>query len=281
MTLLLSFILTFSPINTDSSRLEVYKTHLNDLDNSNVENIDAALVLFDSLSVSPPDSVNDKMFEEFRDYYFKTIRYINSNNIDDSKFYQYDDKYNNPYADSLTTLLNAFGIDIFSTEGSFYADQMVGYLSKTFSGKLTEAYKEFLERRAFEMRRPFSEDAMLLVPISTVTDRMLFWEDFLKRYPDSHISSSAGFFYEHYLGILITGTDNSRVYDLNTNIFREDVIRIYKRIISEYPDRRSAQMLSGYLEEVKRNDFIFNENITEYIETNNLPSMRSMQPIAR
>mgnify|MGYP003109495843 FL=1 len=175
--LFLSFLLSFNPIQNDTSRFDLYETALANLDNSKIENLETAIVLFDSLSVDPPDLVNDKMFEAFQDYYYKTIRYINSNNIiDESIIYEYDDMYNNPYSDSLTTIFNKYGIDIFSTEGSFYADQMVGYLSKTFSDKLTDAYDEYLKRRANEMRRAFSEDAILLVSFSTVANRMFFWK---------------------------------------------------------------------------------------------------------
>lgn len=282
MILLLSFILSFNSIQTDTSKFELYKTSLGNLDNSKIENLEVALGLFDSLSVTPPDSVNDKMFEAFQDYYYKTIRYLNSSNIiDHSRIYEYDDMYNNPYTDSLTTIFNKYGIDVFSTEGSFYADQMVGYLSKTFSGKLTEAYSEYLKNRANEMKRPFSEDAILLVSFRTVADRVLFWESFLEKYPDSHISSSARFYYEHYLGTLLTGTDNSRSYDWDTNKFRDDIINLYEKIITQYPDRNSAQILTKYLEVIKQNEFIFNENVRKYIKTNNLPSMRAVQPISR
>lgn len=282
MILFLSLVLSFYSIQPDTSRFEMYKTGLANLDDSKIENLEVAIVLFDSLAVTPPDSVNDKMFEAFQDYYYETIRYLNSNNIiDDSRIYEYDDNYNNPYTDSLTAIFNKYGIDIFSTEGSFYADQMVGYLSKTFSGKLTKAYVEYLKRRAIEMSRPFSEDAMLLVSFSTVADRMLFWEGFLEKYPDSHISSSARFYYEHYLGTLLTGTDNSKSHDWETNKFRDDIINLYEKIISQYPNRNSAQILSNYLEVIKENEFTFNENIREYIKTNNLPSMLAVQPISR
>ena len=280
--LFLSFLLSFNPIQNDTSRFDFYEPALANLDNSKIENLETAIVLFDSLSVDPPDLVNDKMFEAFQDYYYKTIRYINSNNIiDESIIYEYDDMYNNPYSDSLTTIFNKYGIDIFSTEGSFYADQMVGYLSKTFSDKLTDAYDEYLKRRANEMRRAFSEDAILLVSFSTVANRMFFWEAFLEKYPDSHISSSARFYYEHYLGTLLTGTDNSRIYDWETDKIRDDIVDLYEKMISQYPDRNSTQILLNYLEVIKQNEFIFNENVREYIKTNNLPSMLAVQPISR
>ncbi len=170
------------------------------------------------------------------------------------------------------------GLGVFSTEGIYYADVQFDYFYNNFKGRVSDATTAFLELRKDEMLQGFSEDAAMLISFEDLYKRVKNWENFLNTYPNSLHQQEANNFYATYLETLMTGMDNSRVFDLETNTLLPEMKLLYEKIISEKPGSKTSKIISGYYELLVRENFKQSSQIDSFLNQNQLNTMLAVEP---
>jgi hypothetical protein len=182
--------------------------------------------------------------------------------------------------ESLRKTLGLHGIDLYFSEGDFYADVSNDYLLRSFGSALTPAMKEYLGLRKAEQMEGFSEDAGLTISWDKVSDRVVAWEKFLAAYPDFVWYGTASDWYSTYLRTYMTGMDNSRVFD-DENVLFTEVNNSYQRFIQLYNGTKSAALLKDYYEVLKANGFHDGRPIKDFLQVHRIKSMFAVQPPVR
>lgn len=264
------------------------------------ETLDEYIALLNSLSVFDinsisiaKDYVKNKMnvSESLADsayYIFLEFFYTTANNLTDSLETKYSSVINKLYENNedsevkeFYSLLNRNGLELFMTEGIFYADVKSDFFYNTFKNNLSPSLKEYLQLRNKELKEAFSEDAILLLSFDKLSERVYAWEKFIESYPNTKLIGEANYYYEVYLETLLTGLDNSRLFDWDSNIMLPEVKQTYEIYKASYPETKSGKIISEYYQILKRNDFHYSDSIDFILKKYNLSSMRGIQPHLR
>lgn len=103
---------------------------------------------------------------------------------------------------------------LYQGEGMFTYRRQPNYLVDVFSKALTTDQKEFLTRMAKDNQDIFYNDGALAVSWKELTERALFWEKFIQKYPKSHFIGDAKLLFNEYRYFIFFGLDNTPVSDV-------------------------------------------------------------------
>lgn len=102
---------------------------------------------------------------------------------------------------------------LYQGEGMFTYRRQPNYLVDVFSKALTADQKEFLTRMTKDNQDIFYNDGALAVSWKELTERALFWEKFIQKYPKSHFIGDAKLLFNEYRYFIFFGLDNTPVSD--------------------------------------------------------------------
>ncbi len=230
-----------------------------------------------------PESLADSAYYIFLEFFYTT-----TNRMTDSLETKYSSVINKLYNNNEDTevqkfysKLNQNGLALFMTEGTFYVDVQPDFFYNTFKHNLSPSLKDYLVLRNKELEEPFSEDAILLLSFNKLSERVYAWEKFIESYPNTKLTNEANYYYKVYLETLLTGLDNSRLFDWNTNILLPEVKKTYEEYKGSYPETRSGKIINEYYQILKHNDFYYSDSIGFILKKYKLSSMHMIQPHLR
>jgi len=190
---------------------------------------------------------------------------------------QIDDQPKSPKSVIFGNNLKACGIGIFSTEGNYYLDVLPDYFYDNFSVRVSAGVKQYLFIRKSELAEGFTEDAGLLISFESLYNRVKRWEKFLNNYPNTVYDGPANGYYTTYLETLLTGTDNSRVFDDEKNILLPEVKSIYEKALADGHDSKTAKIITDYYSFLSRHAFKENDSIPAFLSKYKLSTMLAVQ----
>lgn len=259
-----------------------YKKYLDYLDNDSLTSIPYALDYIKTC-ISTENTDRDSIFLLFNIKFYSIM-----NRLSDSLNTKYNFLIVQLEKDSGTAELLSFksnlsscGIDIFSSEGMYYLDVIPDFFYTNFKNRVSEGVAEYLNIRKDELRQGFSEDAGMLISFKELYERVKRWENFNNKYPKTVFRKEANSYYVTYLQTLMTGMDNSRIFDFDKNILLPEIKTLYKSIMKESPDSPTTKIISSYYTFLSRHNFKENDSIQIFLKTNDLSTMLAVQPDTR
>ncbi|MEZ7722649.1 hypothetical protein O3885_01870 [Fusobacterium sp. 27098_8_59] len=149
-------------------------------------------------------------------------------------------------------------------EGNAMIAQVSNFYYDIFKDYVTDDYRDYLALVAKEYAEPYFGIEEILVSHEKIADRLLAWEDFQKKYPNSDFASQANIQANVYRRAYILGasnlhtreggSENPELYYIPDNILKE-----FNRFIQENPDSPTVEYINFYLENHK------NPNIEEIL----------------
>jgi hypothetical protein len=271
--------LKFSGMKGD---FQSFKLYLDKLVNDSLTSIPYALDYINAC-ISIDNADRDSIFLLFNIKFYSV-----ANRLSDSLYTKYKSIVELLDKDSSTAELRNFknnlklcGIDIFSTEGMYYLDVIPDFFYNNFKNRVSEGVVEYLNIRKDELKQGFSEDAGMLISFEDLYGRIKRWENFINKYPNTLYNSDANSYYSTYLETLMTGMDNSRIFDFDSNSLTPEIKSLYETIIKEDIESPTTKIISSYYDFLARHDFKENDSIQIFLKTNNLSTMLSVQPQTR
>ncbi|WP_298142249.1 hypothetical protein [uncultured Acinetobacter sp.] len=85
------------------------------------------------------------------------------------------------------------------------------YLARIFAPYLPEAERAFIQALADQNTQPLFDHQMIKVEPLVLAERALFWESYLKHYPQSRYKTDARYLYHSYSQLLFIGTNSDKV----------------------------------------------------------------------
>lgn len=110
-----------------------------------------------------------------------------------------------------------------------------------FKNKVTPDYNTYLEQLSNESESLYSADAGITISWKELGDRVIFWEDFIKKYPNSSLVNKAKETYDDYLYDYLFGMDNTPTFEYSTGVLYDENKEEFKRIIKKYPKSNVTQ----------------------------------------
>ena len=149
-------------------------------------------------------------------------------------------------------------------EGNAMIAQVPNFYYDIFKDYVTDDYRDYLALVTKEYAEPYFGIEEILVSHEKIADRLLAWEDFQKKYPNSDFLAEADIEANVYRRAYILGaynlhtreggSENSELYYIPDNILKE-----FNRFIEANPDSPTVEYINFYLENYK------NPNIEEIL----------------
>lgn len=139
-------------------------------------------------------------------------------------------------------------------EGDYAVAQSPEYASEIFAATLPKADQIFLKatlEQEHAIDGSIDKDAGLSVSFDQLSRWIIFWQDYLKKYPESHFAQDTQITISLYEKYLFLGLENTPVFEINdysVDIYPEALKAIAKLSKTDSPSARKAQQLIDYFD---------------------------------
>ncbi|WP_338969244.1 tetratricopeptide repeat protein [Fusobacterium nucleatum] len=261
-------IFGYKKIVADEREKKIIQMFNKDILDNFVENKKSVI---ERLKTSNPEEA-DKIYNDYLKISQLIIENINTEHLDFlNNIYNEDSEYYFTERDWKTAnkFLNNYDLEIFDlAETEVKIIEVPNYYYNIFKNYVTDDYKEYLKITSKENEEPYYTDGSILVPYDKITDRLLTWENFLKKYPNSDLAEIANEKCNIYRRIYILGSDNAPTREggwENNELFYipENNLKEFNRFIEKYLDSPTVELIKYYLENYKNKDVdtMLNEKI--------------------
>ena len=261
-------ILGYKKIVADEREKKIIQMFNKDILDNFVENKKSVI---ERLKISTPEEANE-IYNDYLKISQLIIENINTEHLDFlNNIYNKDSEYYFTEKDWETAnkFLNNYDLEIFDlAETEVRIMEVPNYYYNIFKDYVTDDYREYLEITYKENEEPYITDGSILVPYDKIADRLLTWENFLKKYPNSDLAEIANEKCNTYRRIYILGSDNAPTREggwENNELFYipENNLKEFNRFIEKYPDSPTVELIKFYLENYKNIDVdtMLNEKI--------------------
>ena len=252
-------ILGYKKIVADEREKKIIQMFNKDILDNFVENKKSVI---ERLKISTPEEANE-IYNDYLKISQLIIENINTEHLDFlNNIYNKDSEYYFTEKDWETAnkFLNNYDLEIFDlAETEVRIMEVPNYYYNIFKDYVTDDYREYLEITYKENEEPYFTDGSILVPYDKIADRLLTWENFLKKYPNSDLAEIANEKCNTYRRIYILGSDNAPTREggwENNELFYipENNLKEFNRFIEKYPDSPTVELIKFYLENYKNID---------------------------
>ena len=261
-------IFGYKKIVADEREKKIIKMFNKDVLDNFVENKKSVI---ERLKISTPEEANE-IYNDYLKISQLIIENINTEHLDFlNNIYNEDSEYYFTEKDWKTAnkFLNNYDLKIFDlAETEVRIIEVPNYYYNIFKDYVTDDYREYLEITYKENEDPYFTDGSILVSYDKIADRLLTWENFLKKYPNSNLAEIANEKCNIYRRIYILGSDNSPTREggwENNELFYipENNLKEFNRFIEKYPDSPTVELVRFYLDNYKNIDVdtMLNEKI--------------------
>ena len=234
-----------------------FKKYLQGLDTNKLESIAYAMDYINSCIPASDSSSSDSALIYFHRFFYKVV-----NNTEDTLIAKYHSVTDSVLADAKAKEVNIFsdnmaqcGAGAFASEGEIYLDLLANFENDSFKNRVTKDVQVYLAAREKELKEGFSEDAGLLISVDSLYQRVKNWERFLNTYPKSSWAPDAQFSYNEYLSTLLTGMDNSPVFDMETHVLKPEMKKLFQRIMKEDLNSKTTKIVTDFYNLLAKNGF--------------------------
>ena len=205
------------------------------------------------LKTSNKEEAN-KIYEEYSVDNDKILEKINE--IEDEMFSTEFYKDGNIEKDKLNKqnkFLDSYGLEVIQIEDGFILTEKNKFYYNLFKNFVTDDYKEFLKLRSEDidyLEYSNSFDKYLEI----IADKIVAWEKFLEKYPDSKLKRKAQNMSYTYRAGYIFRLTSSETRESLMNGKANDAVKEFNRFIKKYPNSPTSDIIKYYLENYKEED---------------------------
>ena len=162
-------------------------------------------------------------------------------------FYK-DENIEKDKLDKQNKFLDSYGLEVVPIEDGFMLTEKKRFYYNLFKNFVTNDYREFL--------RLYSEEDIDYIEyfdkyVEIIADRIVAWEKFLEKYPDSNLKKMANDIYQEYRHTYIFGLTSSETRESLMNGKANGAVKEFNRFIRKYPNSPTSDIIKYYLENYK------------------------------
>ncbi|MNQ59672.1 hypothetical protein D3C85_739310 [compost metagenome] len=146
-------------------------------------------------------------------------------------------------------------------EGYVEIEPLHDFYYTIFKDYVTSDYKDYLYLKSEENKSLYSADAGLVISFKDLGDRVISWENFMNKYPDSKLIASVKEEYKNYQMDYLIGLDNTPTAERATdeNYIYQENIQEFNRFLKKYPKSPTVPLINFFMENFKT------ENISDLL----------------
>ncbi|WDF64296.1 hypothetical protein [Flavobacterium sp. KACC 22763] len=138
-------------------------------------------------------------------------------------------------------------------EGYVEIEPVHDFYYQIFKNYVTRDYKDYLYLISEESKSLYSADAGLVISFKDLGDRIISWENFMTKYPDSNLIASVKEQYKNYQMDYLVGQDNTPTAERATdeNYIYPENIQEFNRFMKKYPKSPTVPLINLFMENFK------------------------------
>lgn len=250
-----------------------YEHYLAHLDSTDITHVSKAAEKFAALFQGQPQPLADSGYVLFEKFYQRVDNIINDLHYKDTTDYsslvllpnEPAPKNLSKKLEGYRKLLAANGFNVAMTEGYTYLQQDRDFIAKHFYPFLSPTLQEYLVQLNKENKEGFQEDAGLTIGPTQLADRVIWWENFIKKHPDFILLKAAKAEKKSYLTTLFEGMDNSPVLNYDNNKLDVYFAEAYLHLQKKDPTSEANRLIKPFHTALQKGDTATAYNlITQY-----------------
>ncbi len=203
------------------------------------------------------NSNKEKSNEIYEEYFINNNKILEKINeieaeIFSSEFYK-DGNIEKDKLNKQNKFLDSYGLEVIQIEDGFMLIEKNKFYYNLFKNFVTDDYKEFLKLRSEDIDY-FEDSNSFDKYLEIIADKIVAWEKFLEKYPDSKLKRKAQNMSYTYRAGYIFRLTSSETRESLMNGKANDAVKEFNRFIKKYPNSPTSDIIKYYLENYKEED---------------------------
>ena len=195
------------------------------------------------------DRLFNQYYNEMSEYFYENGNEILNENIRNKSFNKTElNEINNK-------ILNKYGLILeYAGEGTYAVGARPDFYYNIFKDYVSDAYKEYLKITADKNEGNFADDAGITITFKELADRIIVWENFMKKYPaaDKDLKKNVKEKVLQYRNAYILGLDNTPTMSSGKNpSILEKNNREFDRFVKAYPKSPTTEIIKYFQKNYK------------------------------
>jgi len=152
-------------------------------------------------------------------------------------------------------LLKNNGLKIGTAEGTFFIVKDASFIFKKINDIVSPVMKEYLDQKQKESKEGYASDGGLSINPKDIAERIVFWENFVKKNPDFVFTKEQKDSITYMTLDLLSGMDNTPVFDYETNKLTDSFKEGYKFVIEKHSDTDLGKIIKEYYAILEKDGF--------------------------
>ena len=195
------------------------------------------------------DRLFNQYYNETSEYFYENGNGILNENIRSKSFNKAELNEIN------SKILNKYGLILeYAGEGTYAVGARPDFYYNIFKDYVSDAYKEYLKITADKNEGNFADDAGITITFKELGDRIIVWENFMKKYPDADedLKKNVKEKVLQYRNTYILGMDNTPTMSSGKNpSILEKNNREFDRFIKAYPKSPTVEIIKYFQKNYK------------------------------
>ncbi len=209
--------------------------------------------VINKLKTSSKEEANE-IYEKYSVDNDKILEKINEIDVEmlDNAFYK-DGNIEKDKLNKQNKFLDSYGLEVIQIEDGFMLIEKNKFYYNLFKNFVTDDYKEFLKLRSEDIDY-FEDSNSFDKYLEIIADKIVAWEKFLEKYPDSKLKRKAQNMSYTYRAGYIFRLTSSETRESLMNGKANDAVKEFNRFIKKYPNSPTSDIIKYYLENYKEED---------------------------
>lgn len=270
-------------LNLDSAQLSriavptnfAYSAILDDLDKSDLQNINRALTIFTN---NKADSISrDSMLISFNEFMTTAMQgYYDTKLLGNKELIEhFGNKEDQSEAHKVISALASHGVKITFKDNDFYLEPDLEFVSAQLNGALTKSSRDYLETKLNSSKCLSLERNQSVSIPDSLAYQIIIWEDYLLKYPGYLMKDEIQSQYLDDLASYISGTEQLPLYDPATKILDPKYQSSYMRFIEEYPNRQSTKIVQKFYNMLTSKGYKYDEELDSILSEINTAQIQN------
>ena len=197
----------------------------------------------------------NKIYKNYLEDNNKILEKINENDYTmlDNTFYIGEGDIDKEKLNKQNKFLDSYGLEVTQIEDGFMLTEKKDFYYNIFKNYVSDDYKEFLKLRSEDIDY-FEDSNSFDKYLEIIADKIVAWEKFLEKYPDSKLKRKAQNMSYTYRAGYIFRLTSSETRESLMNGKANDAVKEFNRFIKKYPNSPTSDIIKYYLENYKEED---------------------------
>ena len=195
------------------------------------------------------DRLFNQYYNETSEYFYENGNGILNENIRSKSFNKAELNEIN------SKILNKYGLILeYAGEGTYAVGARPDFYYNIFKDYVSDAYREYLKITADKNEGNFADDAGITITFKELGDRIIVWENFMKKYPDADkdLKKNVKEKVLQYRNTYILGMDNTPTMSSGKNpSILEKNNREFDRFVKAYPKSPTTEIIKYFQKNYK------------------------------